>query len=46
MIYMGDEYGYMKGGNNNIYCYDNYVIFLMFCVLGDFKLFFYVFNVN
>lgn len=26
MIYMGDEYGHTKGGNNNTYCHDNYVI--------------------
>lgn len=25
MIYMGDEYGHTKGGNNNTYCHDNYV---------------------
>ena len=25
MIYMGDEYGHTKGGNNNTYCQDNYV---------------------
>ncbi|CAL9041623.1 isoamylase 1, chloroplastic-like isoform X1 [Musa acuminata AAA Group] len=24
MIYMGDEYGHTKGGNNNTYCHDNY----------------------
>ncbi|MED6157614.1 Iron-sulfur assembly protein 1, variant 3 [Stylosanthes scabra] len=23
MIYMGDEYGHTKGGNNNTYCHDN-----------------------
>ncbi|KNA19476.1 hypothetical protein SOVF_061290 [Spinacia oleracea] len=23
MIYMGDEYGHTKGGNNNSYCHDN-----------------------
>lgn len=28
MIYMGDEYGHTKGGNNNTYCHDNYVILL------------------
>ena len=27
MIYMGDEYGHTKGGNNNTYCHDNYVTF-------------------
>lgn len=26
MIYMGDEYGHTKGGNNNTYCHDSYVI--------------------
>lgn len=26
MIYMGDEYGHTKGGNNNTYCHDNYVV--------------------
>ena len=26
MITMGDEYGHTKGGNNNTYCHDNYVI--------------------
>lgn len=26
MIYMGDEYGHTKGGNNNTYCHDNFVI--------------------
>ena len=46
MIYMGDEYGHTKGGNNNTYCHDNYVIPLMLCVLGDFKLLLYVFNAN
>ncbi|KAH9608201.1 hypothetical protein KSS87_006934 [Heliosperma pusillum] len=25
MIYMGDEYGHTKGGNNNSYCHDNYL---------------------
>lgn len=25
MIYMGDEYGHTKGGNNNAYCHDNYL---------------------
>lgn len=25
MIYMGDEYGHTKGGNNNTYCHDNYM---------------------
>ncbi|GMH03154.1 hypothetical protein Nepgr_004993 [Nepenthes gracilis] len=25
MIYMGDEYGHSKGGNNNTYCHDNYI---------------------
>ncbi|CAN1185774.1 Isoamylase 1, chloroplastic [Linum perenne] len=25
MIYMGDEYGHTKGGNNNTYCLDNYI---------------------
>lgn len=25
MIYMGDEYGHTKGGNNNTYCHDNHV---------------------
>ncbi|KAL2902515.1 Isoamylase 1 chloroplastic [Bienertia sinuspersici] len=25
MIYMGDEYGHTKGGNNNSYCHDNYI---------------------
>ncbi|ESW32223.1 hypothetical protein PHAVU_002G303600 [Phaseolus vulgaris] len=25
MIYMGDEYGHTKGGNNNTYCHDNYL---------------------
>ncbi|KAJ0965571.1 hypothetical protein J5N97_026709 [Dioscorea zingiberensis] len=25
MIYMGDEYGHSKGGNNNTYCHDNYL---------------------
>ncbi|KAH0656998.1 hypothetical protein KY290_032995 [Solanum tuberosum] len=25
MIYMGDEYGHTKGGNNNTYCHDNYI---------------------
>ncbi|XP_044464642.1 isoamylase 1, chloroplastic [Mangifera indica] len=25
MIYMGDEYGHAKGGNNNTYCHDNYI---------------------
>ncbi|KAI9124532.1 hypothetical protein K1719_004454 [Acacia pycnantha] len=24
LIYMGDEYGHTKGGNNNTYCHDNY----------------------
>jgi len=27
MIYMGDEYGHTKGGNNNTYCRDNYVTY-------------------
>lgn len=26
MIHMGDEYGHTKGGNNNTYSHDNYVI--------------------
>lgn len=26
MIHMGDEYGHTKGGNNNTYCHDNYVM--------------------
>ncbi|KAH0993546.1 hypothetical protein GBA52_005029 [Prunus armeniaca] len=30
MIYMGDEYGHTKGGNNNTYCHDNYVFFYTF----------------
>uniref|UniRef100_A0A803MPP9 Glycosyl hydrolase family 13 catalytic domain-containing protein n=1 Tax=Chenopodium quinoa TaxID=63459 RepID=A0A803MPP9_CHEQI len=25
MMYMGDEYGHTKGGNNNSYCHDNYI---------------------
>ncbi|RAL53718.1 hypothetical protein DM860_015446 [Cuscuta australis] len=25
MMYMGDEYGHTKGGNNNAYCHDNYI---------------------
>ncbi|KAL9674168.1 hypothetical protein QQ045_030438 [Rhodiola kirilowii] len=25
MIYMGDEYGHTKGGNNNTYCRDSYI---------------------
>ncbi|XP_065847541.1 isoamylase 1, chloroplastic isoform X2 [Euphorbia lathyris] len=25
MIYMGDEYGHTKRGNNNTYCHDNYI---------------------
>ncbi|KAK7251474.1 hypothetical protein RIF29_34710 [Crotalaria pallida] len=25
MIYMGDEYGHTKEGNNNTYCHDNYL---------------------
>ncbi|KAL3644237.1 Iron-sulfur assembly protein 1 [Castilleja foliolosa] len=25
MIYMGDEYGHTKGGNNNTYCHDNFI---------------------
>ncbi|XP_062158376.1 isoamylase 1, chloroplastic isoform X2 [Alnus glutinosa] len=25
MIYMGDEYGHTKGGNNNTYCHDNHL---------------------
>ncbi|XP_020110390.1 isoamylase 1, chloroplastic isoform X3 [Ananas comosus] len=25
MIFMGDEYGHTKGGNNNTYCHDNYI---------------------
>lgn len=25
MLYMGDEYGYIKCGNNNMYCYDNWM---------------------
>ncbi|XP_022632454.1 isoamylase 1, chloroplastic-like isoform X1 [Vigna radiata var. radiata] len=25
IIYMGDEYGHTKGGNNNTYCHDNYL---------------------
>lgn len=25
MIYMGDEYGHTKGGNNNSYCHDNLI---------------------
>ncbi|XP_039120235.1 isoamylase 1, chloroplastic isoform X2 [Dioscorea cayenensis subsp. rotundata] len=25
MIYMGDEYGHSKGGNNNTYCHDNHL---------------------
>ncbi|KAK7318009.1 hypothetical protein RJT34_02706 [Clitoria ternatea] len=25
MIFMGDEYGHTKGGNNNTYCHDNYL---------------------
>ncbi|KAK3437526.1 hypothetical protein EUGRSUZ_C02189 [Eucalyptus grandis] len=25
MLYMGDEYGHTKGGNNNSYCHDNYI---------------------
>ncbi|KAK3011057.1 hypothetical protein RJ639_012467 [Escallonia herrerae] len=25
MVYMGDEYGHTKGGNNNAYCLDNYI---------------------
>lgn len=37
MIYMGDEYGHTKGGNNNTYCHDNYVILynwsLIYCCL-------------
>ncbi|KAF8392784.1 hypothetical protein HHK36_021021 [Tetracentron sinense] len=28
MIYMGDEYGHTKGGNNNTYCHDNYINYL------------------
>lgn len=34
MIYMGDEYGHTKGGNNNTYCHDNYVIL---CLLENCK---------
>lgn len=30
MIYMGDEYGHTKGGNNNTYCHDNDVFFYTF----------------
>lgn len=33
MIHMGDEYGHTKGGNNNTYCHDNYVIPLRFADL-------------
>ncbi|XP_006850946.2 isoamylase 1, chloroplastic [Amborella trichopoda] len=25
MIFMGDEYGHTKGGNNNTYCHDSYI---------------------
>ncbi|KAF9617544.1 hypothetical protein IFM89_037356 [Coptis chinensis] len=25
MIYMGDEYGHTKGGNNNTYCHDSFI---------------------
>lgn len=32
MIYMGDEYGHTKGGNNNTYCHDNYVILYAFLI--------------
>ncbi|KAJ0030481.1 hypothetical protein Pint_13948 [Pistacia integerrima] len=34
MIYMGDEYGHTKGGNNNTYCHDNYVIFYTLLMSG------------
>lgn len=33
MIIMGDEYGYIKGGNNNIYCYDNFVSIFFFGIV-------------
>ncbi|XP_022973965.1 isoamylase 1, chloroplastic [Cucurbita maxima] len=29
MIYMGDEYGHTKGGNNNTYCHDNYINYFL-----------------
>ncbi|KAM6570600.1 hypothetical protein CsatB_018585 [Cannabis sativa] len=32
MIYMGDEYGHTKGGNNNTYCHDNYIKFQLLMV--------------
>ncbi|KAK1559139.1 hypothetical protein Q3G72_011084 [Acer saccharum] len=34
MIFMGDEYGHTKGGNNNTYCHDNYVIFYTLLMSG------------
>lgn len=33
MIYMGDEYGHTKEGNNNTYCHDNYVIISLLFIL-------------
>lgn len=38
MILMGDEYGHTKGGNNNTYCHDNYVVPLSCFILNFFLL--------
>jgi pullulanase/glycogen debranching enzyme len=35
MITMGDEYGHTKGGNNNTYCHDNPVSFLLAHICYD-----------
>jgi hypothetical protein len=35
MITMGDEYGHTKGGNNNTYCHDNPVSFLLAHICCD-----------
>ncbi|XP_058732182.1 isoamylase 1, chloroplastic isoform X2 [Vicia villosa] len=37
MIFMGDEYGHTKGGNNNTYCHDNYLNYFRWDKKEEFK---------
>ncbi|KAK4757796.1 hypothetical protein SAY87_019097 [Trapa incisa] len=43
MIYMGDEYGHTKGGNNNSYCHDNYINYFRWDKKEEYSLDFYRF---
>ncbi|KAL2458455.1 Isoamylase 1 [Forsythia ovata] len=37
MIYMGDEYGHTKGGNNNTYCHDNFINYFRWDKMEEFS---------